>query len=128
MRETDSNGSGAMSSGISLLLRPKMWAGAIRLAAVLLGVGLVLSAGPVRAQDDEDEDSRTFEQKFMDNIMSGLGAKRMEDAGIDYRERSPLVVPSKVDLPKPETGKPKLAPNWPKDPDERGTQSREGSA
>jgi hypothetical protein len=50
--------------------------------------------------------------------MSGLGAKRMEDSGIEYRERSPLVVPSKVDLQPPEAGKPKLAPNWPKDPDE----------
>ncbi|MEH2510667.1 hypothetical protein V1291_002021 [Nitrobacteraceae bacterium AZCC 1564] len=115
MRETDGNGSGATSSKPHLLLWPKMWA-AVRLAAVLLGVGLVLGAGPVRAQDEEDD--RTFEQKFMDNIMSGLGAKRMEDSGIEYRERSPLVVPSKIDLPPPETGKPKLAPNWPKDPDE----------
>lgn len=117
MRETDNNGSGAMSSGNHFLFRAGMRTSTIRLAAVLLGVGLVLSAGPVRAQDEE-EDDRTFEQKFMDNIMSGLGAKRMEDSGINYRERSPLVVPSKLDLPKPETGKPKLAPNWPKDPDE----------
>lgn len=118
MRETDSNGSGAMSSTNHLFFRPRMWTSAARLAAVLLGVGLVLSAGPVRAQDDEGEDDRTFEQKLMDNLMSGLGAKRMEDSGINYRERSPLVVPSKIDLPRPETGKPKLAPNWPKDPDE----------
>ena len=118
MRETDSNGSGAMSSKTYLLFRPKTWASAARLSAVLLGVGLVLSAGPVRAQDDEDEDNRTFEQKLMDNLMSGIGAKRIEDSGIDYRERSPLVVPSKIALPPPETGKPKLAPNWPKDPDE----------
>jgi hypothetical protein len=117
MRETGCNGSGAMSSTAYLGFRPKMWTSAIRLAAVLLGVGLVLSAGPVRAQDD-DEDERTFEQKLMDNLMSGLGAKRMEDSGIEYRERSPLVVPSKVALPPPEAGKPKLAPNWPKDPDE----------
>ncbi|WP_424628061.1 hypothetical protein [Bradyrhizobium sp. SYSU BS000235] len=116
MRETDNNGSGAMSSG-NYLLRPTMWTSAVRLAAVLLGVGLVLSSGPVRAQDDEQDD-RTFEEKLMDNLMSGLGAKRMEDSGINYRERSPLVVPSKIDLPRPETGKPKLAPNWPKDPDE----------
>lgn len=113
MRETDSNGSGAMSSK-AYSFKPYM----LRLAAVLLGVGLVLSAGPVRAQDDDDQDDRSFEQKLMDNLMSGLGAKRIEDSGIDYRERSPLVVPSKIALPPPETGKPKLAPNWPKDPDE----------
>jgi hypothetical protein len=116
MRETDSNGSGARMSSRTYLLRPKAWIGAVRLAAVLLGVGLVLSTGPVRAQDEEDE--RTFEQKLMDNLMSGLGAKRIEDSGIEYRERSPLVVPSKIALPPPETGKPKFAPNWPKDPDE----------
>jgi hypothetical protein len=127
MRETDSNGSGAMSSKVFLFPRPKMWISAARLAAVLVGVGLVLSAGPVRAQDD-DQDDRTFEQKLMDNLMSGLGAKRIEDSGIDYRERSPLVVPSKIDLPPPETGKPKLAPNWPKDPDEAERKAQREAA
>lgn len=116
MRETDSNGSGVQISSKSYSFKPQ--ARVLRLAAVLLGIGLVLGAGPVRAQDDDEADDRTFEQKLMDNLMSGLGAKRIEDSGIDYRERSPLVVPSKIALPPPETGKPKLAPNWPKDPDE----------
>ncbi len=91
---------------------------ALRLTAVLLGVAMVLGAGPLRAQDaDEDEGNKTFEEKLMDNLMSGLGGKKLEDGSIDYRERSPLVVPSKIDLPPPQTGRPKLAPNWPKDPD-----------
>lgn len=90
----------------------------LQLGAILLGVGLVLSAGAVRAQEDEDEvDNKPFEQKLIDNLMSGLGAKGMDDKSIDYRERSPLVVPSKIELPPPQTGKAKLAPNWPKDPD-----------
>lgn len=108
MRETGGNGS---DKRMSWRLR------ALRLAVLLLGVGLVLGAGPVRA-DDEEADDRTFERKLMDNLMSGLGGKRIDDGGIDYRERSPLVVPSKIDLPPPQTGKAKLAPNWPKDPDE----------
>lgn len=90
---------------------------ALRFAAILLGVGLVLGAGPLRAQDADEDDGKTFEEKLIDNLMSGLGGKKLEDGSIDYRERSPLVVPSKIELPPPQTGKPKLAPNWPKDPD-----------
>ena len=92
---------------------------AMRFAAIALGVGLVMAAGPVRAADDEDEDDRTFEEKIIGNIMSGLGGTNMENKGIDYRERSPLVVPPKLDLPPPAgTSAAVNAPNWPKDPDE----------
>ena len=51
--------------------------------------------------------------------MSGIGAKGMEKKGIEYRERSPLVVPPKLDLPPPASADADDAPNWPKDPDER---------
>ena len=106
---------GGIGSGLYLTSRPATRA--LRVAAILLGVGLVLGAGPVRAQDADEDDGKTFEEKLMDNLMSGLGGKKLEDGSIDYRERSPLVVPSKIDLPPPQTGRPKLAPNWPKDPD-----------
>lgn len=106
---------GGIGSGLHLSSRPA--ARALRVAAILLGVGLVLGAGPVRAQDADEDDGKTFEEKLMDNLMSGLGGKKLEDGSIEYRERSPLVVPSKIDLPPPQSGKPKLAPNWPKDPD-----------
>ena len=44
----------------------------------------------------------------------------MENRGIEYRERSPLVVPPKLDLPPPAaTAAEAKAPNWPKDPDEQ---------
>lgn len=84
------------------------------LAAIVLGIGLAMS-GPVRAGDDDDEDMP--EPSLMDNIMSGIGAKPQGDEGIKYRERSPLVVPSKIELPPPASKK-IIAPNWPKDPDE----------
>jgi hypothetical protein len=43
----------------------------------------------------------------------------MENRGIEYRERSPLVVPPKLDLPPPASASADVkAPNWPKDPDE----------
>ena len=93
---------------------------ALKFSAVALGIGLVMSAGPVRAGDDgDDDDDMTFEEKLIDNLMSGIGAKSMEKKGIEYRERSPLVVPPKLDLPPPADTVAKNAPNWPKDPDER---------
>ncbi len=77
-----------------------------------------MTVGVARAQDD-DEDDKTFEEKIIDGIMAGIGATNMENRGIDYRERSPLVVPPKLDLPPPETVKSEIKdPNWPKDPDE----------
>ncbi len=90
----------------------------VRLSAVALGIGLMVAAGAARAQDD-DGDDMTFEQKIIDGIMKGIGATNMENSGIDYRERSPLVVPPKLDLPPPVSAKAEVnVPNWPKDPDE----------
>jgi type IV secretory pathway VirB10-like protein len=91
---------------------------ALRLAAIALGIGLVMTAGAVRAQDDE-EDDKTFEEKIIEGIMAGIGGTNMENKGIEYRERSPLVVPPKIDLPPPASASADVkAPNWPKDPDE----------
>jgi hypothetical protein len=90
---------------------------ALRLSAVVLGVGLLMAAGAARAGDDE-EDDKTFEEKIVEGIMKGMGATNMENSSIDYRERSPLVVPPKLDLPPPASAAEKTAPNWPKDPDE----------
>src|SRR5882672_5715228 len=111
MRRTEAGGwlvqnsSGALSRGL-------------RLAVVALGVGLVMTAGAVRAQDD-DVDEKTFEEKIIEGIMAGIGGTNMENRGIDYRERSPLVVPPKLDLPPPASASADVkAPNWPKDPDE----------
>jgi hypothetical protein len=43
----------------------------------------------------------------------------MENRGIEYRERSPLVVPPKLDLPPPVSTSAEVNnPKWPKDPDE----------
>ena len=91
----------------------------LRLAVVVLGVAVVMTAGAARAQDD-DEDDKTFEEKIIGNIMAGIGGTNMENRGIEYRERSPLVVPPKLDLPPPESVKSEIKdPNWPKDPDEK---------
>src|SRR6202165_2739450 len=91
---------------------------ALRLAVVALGIGLVMTAGAARAADD-DEDDKTFEEKIIEGIMAGIGGTNMENRGIEYRERSPLVVPPKLDLPPPPSASSEVKdPNWPKDPDD----------
>ena len=91
---------------------------ALRLAAVTVAIGLAIGSSIARAQNAEDDDS-TFEEKIIHNIMTGIGATNMDNRGIDYRERSPLVIPPKVDLPPPVAASAEAtAPNWPKDPDE----------
>jgi len=91
---------------------------AARLSAVVLGVGLLVASGAARAQEADDED-KTFEEKIIEGIMKGIGGTNMDNTGIDYRERSPLVVPPKLDLPPPAASSTEVkAPNWPKDPDE----------
>jgi len=89
---------------------------ALRLAAIVLGIGLVMSAGAARAEDDEDDS--TFEEKIIKHIMTGIGGTNMENTGIEYRERSPLVIPPRPDLPPPAAAAAELpVPNWPKDPE-----------
>jgi type IV secretory pathway VirB10-like protein len=106
------------ASGRTVQKSSRALTNALRLAAIALGIGLVMTTGAVRAQDD-DEDDKTFEEKIIEGIMAGIGGTNMENRGIDYRERSPLVVPPKLDLPPPASASADVkAPNWPKDPDE----------
>ena len=113
MRETEASGWKVRTS----------WRRVVRglwLSSVAFGIGLVMAAGPVRAADGDDEDDKTFEEKVIEGVMRGLGGTNMENRGIDYRERSPLVVPPKLDLPPPAADAAEVkAPNWPKDPDEQ---------
>lgn len=110
MRDTE-------ASGWMVQYSSAAWSRGLRLTGVALGIGLVMTVGAARAQDDEDD--KTFEEKIIEGIMAGVGGTNMDNRGIDYRERSPLVVPPKLDLPPPESAKGEITdPNWPKDPDE----------
>src|SRR3954471_16227694 len=108
MRQTE-------GSGWIVQNRSRTMTRALRLAALVLGIGLVMSAGVARAEDDEDDS--TFEEKIIKQIMTGLGGTNMENTGIEYRERSPLVIPPRSDLPPPAAAAEAPVPNWPKDPD-----------
>jgi len=93
-----------------------------RVATAVMAVGICLVTGVARAEDagDADELKDRFIRAFsIDKIgeMTGLRKSEEEKAGIEYRERSPLVVPKNRDLPPPETGVPApKATNWPRDP------------
>jgi hypothetical protein len=116
MRETEDAGWLLHTSPGRLTRSPHMLR-SLRVAACVLGIGLCLATTAARAGDDDEEDNTPIEDKIMKNIMSGLGGTNMDNKGIDYRERSPLVVPRSTDLPPPESGKAAVnAPNWPKDP------------
>ncbi len=85
-------------------------------AAGLLGLAVAATAATgARANDDEEDVAP--DTKFLRNILHGLGLRR-DGNGIDYRERSPLVIPPGRNLPPPETGSAadKTAA-WPNDPD-----------
>ena len=79
-----------------------------------------MSAGPVRAgDDDDDDDGMTFEEKIIDNLMSGIGAKSMEKK----RHRIPRALAAGgAAQARPAAARQRRgqdAPNWPKDPDEK---------
>ncbi len=118
MRETETGWALHLSSGA--LKR------SLRLATVALSLGLAMSATASHAADDDD-DGLTFEERAIKSLMTGLGGTNMENSGIDYRERSPLVVPPRLDLPQPAaSSNPAAVANWPKDPDVK--RAREAAA
>jgi hypothetical protein len=89
----------------------------VALACAAIGVAFAVHSVPAYAGDDDDDDEPSIEQKVIRGLMHGIGAVDGTEKGIDYRERSPLVVPPKMDLPPPETRAAAPAPNWPKDPE-----------
>src|SRR5690606_31546360 len=81
-------------------------------AAVALGI--VSFAPPAPAVADDLPDTQ-----FLRWMMHGLGLRR-DEAPIEYRERSPLVVPPEMTLPAPETTPlTQRYPEWPIDPEVR---------
>ena len=92
--------------------------------AALLALG---NRRPLRhtasAQDDDDDDDLSFEQRVIKGILGGLGVN-VGGAGIDYHERSPLVIPPSMDLPPPGSAAAAAArdPAWPKEPERKKVQ------
>lgn len=73
------------------------------------------AATGARAADEEDD---AFDTKFFKGMLRSFGLRDGTEGGIDYRERSPLVVPPSRNLPPPETTSvTEKTPAWPKDVD-----------
>lgn len=92
----------------------------VRLALCLLAVGMIAWSAPARASDDEDDatEGMSFEQRMLHQLMTGAGAiNGASNKGIDYRERSPLVIPPSTNLTTPGATAEAPTANWPKDPD-----------
>lgn len=83
------------------------------------GIVLVIAGGTtVFAADDDDDLPDT---KFIKRFLRGLGLRNGQEAGIEYKERPPLVVPPNRDLPPPVAAGALTVnnPAWPADPDEK---------
>jgi hypothetical protein len=74
---------------------------------------LVAGSAAVRADDTGGDKPYT---KFFNNVLSNIGL-RDQEAGIDYKERPPLVVPPSRELPQPAAAGSPAAKNaaWPAD-------------
>ena len=97
-------------------LRLAAWAGTLAL------VGLMTCAGgfAFAQAEEEDEDYNSIlnaDKRLLDSFLQGLGLKPPRGGIIDYRERSPLVVPPVRDLPPPEKTSVDKNPAWPVDPE-----------
>ena len=84
------------------------------LGAMLIFAGNV---GSAIAGDDDDPEDQMPDTQLVHGIMQGLGLRHDGDA-IEYRERSPLVIPQNLNLPPPESAAAvKHSADWPVDPD-----------
>jgi hypothetical protein len=84
---------------------------------VACGVFLILATGIGASYAADDEDMLP-DEKFMRDFLRKLGLRNGQEAGIQYQERPPLVIPPSRDLPPPGVNSP-LPKNaaWPDDPD-----------
>jgi hypothetical protein len=73
----------------------------------------MLAGTPARAGDDDTAP----DIKFLQGLLEGIGLQSGREKGIDYRERSPLVIPPSNALLPPETDTAANNPNWPVDPE-----------
>lgn len=96
----------------------------LRLALCSVAVLATFSGAAKAADDDDEADNQSFSQKIIGSVIRGIGGTTIDNSNIEYRERSPLVIPPKVELRAPEQQRPNTAPNWPKDPDVAERQAR----
>ena len=93
--------------------------------AAAIGMAMVIGFAGSFAQAADEDDDELLDVKIFRGIMKGLGLRRDEGPGIEYRERSPLVLPTAKELPPPESdAAAKKAAGWPDDPDLKRVKQR----
>ena len=87
----------------------------------VFGIVLVIAGGNGVFAGDDDEDNDAPDTKFLKGLLRGFGLRNGQEAGIEYKERPPLVVPPGRDLPPPVAAGSLTAnnPAWPVDRDEK---------
>jgi hypothetical protein len=103
------------------------WTRRPRRIALVGALGLVaLAAMPPTAAKAQDDDEKTsiwnFDKKILDSVMRGIGLRNGNESQIEYRERSPLVVPPSRELPPPADANTARSAAWPVDPDVKRRQ------
>jgi hypothetical protein len=115
--------------GLSML--QYSWESRIRGAAFGGAIGLtMLACGSAALAQDAVQNAlennvivRT-ERQIWGAITRGFGLRGADDEVIEYRERSPLVVPPTRDLPPPRANPVTANPAWPVDPDAQRAKQR----
>ncbi len=91
--------------------------------AATIGAALLAVSVPANAQEEEDNG---YDIQIIRRVLSAVGL-RDDRPPIDYRERSPLVVPPSTSLPPPMSGNVNAA-NWPVDPEIQEQRMRKTAA
>jgi hypothetical protein len=94
--------------------------------AAMLGIAVVVGcAGTTVYAADDDQENELLDTKVVRGFLKALGLRREGDDDINYRERSPLVLPANKSLPPPETVNPAAKQaGWPDDPDVKAQKRR----
>jgi hypothetical protein len=95
--------------------------------AAMIGAAVIVGCTGHAAWAEDDEEEPLADTKIMRHILQGLGLRRPDqEKGIEYRERSPLVLPgNSKELPKPAPSTPAAkTAGWPDDPDIKRQKQR----
>ncbi len=87
------------NSGWTKRARRIAFGGALGLAVL----AALIPAG-AQAQDDDDDDKKSgwnLDKKLLNDLMRNLGLRNGNESQIEYRERSPLVIPPSKNYPRP---------------------------